>query len=217
MTLATRPWAFRLTPSSTVGRPVKATGAACNRTGGCRPRPFRFRGSTPMPADSWRFRSTDFTTFWVLVCLQAPAADDAPGRIPAPLRDGDFEHPAPELVELGHMLFFDKEQSGTGDSTRCSGTGGSRRIRGLRRASSRRPAGICRSGSRRRSRRCPSSHRPTGRRCSASLGATSSLMPPCFIRRSECGTDCWLVSARSPSMSGCSPPRFRKSPAVPPV
>jgi cytochrome c peroxidase len=38
--------------------------------------------------------------------------DDARGRLPQPTRDADFErHPA-ALVELGQMLFFDKEQSG---------------------------------------------------------------------------------------------------------
>ena len=39
------------------------------------------------------------------------AADDSRARLPSPARDADFRrHPA-ELVELGRLLFFDKEQS----------------------------------------------------------------------------------------------------------
>jgi cytochrome c peroxidase len=43
------------------------------------------------------------------------AADDSRGRLPLPARDVDFgAHPA-AVVELGRLLFFDKEQSGNRD------------------------------------------------------------------------------------------------------
>lgn len=52
----------------------------------------------------------------ILTALPA-VADDASGngrssRLPAPARDADFQHPPPAVVELGRMLFFDKEMSG---------------------------------------------------------------------------------------------------------
>jgi cytochrome c peroxidase len=48
------------------------------------------------------------------VSSTAFAAGDG-GRLPSPARDGDFQHPSAELVELGRMLFFDKEMSGNRD------------------------------------------------------------------------------------------------------
>ena len=49
------------------------------------------------------------------LALPVVGADDSSARLPLPARDADFEqHPA-ELVELGRLLFFDKEQSGNRD------------------------------------------------------------------------------------------------------
>ena len=57
----------------------------------------------------------------VLVVLSVPLLgerprddddDDGVGRLPAPARDADFHQPTAALVELGRMLFFDKELSG---------------------------------------------------------------------------------------------------------
>jgi cytochrome c peroxidase len=61
---------------------------------------------------SWIVR---FTISCALVCAQAIADDNVRGRLPAPARDADFERHRSELVELGQMLFFDKEQSGNRD------------------------------------------------------------------------------------------------------
>jgi len=48
--------------------------------------------------------------------LMAPAPsladDDAEDRLPAPAQDSEFQQPSEEEVELGRLLFFDKELSG---------------------------------------------------------------------------------------------------------
>ena len=50
-----------------------------------------------------------------LVCPGIVAGDEPRARLPAPARDTDFQQPRTELVELGRLLFFDKEQSGNRD------------------------------------------------------------------------------------------------------
>ena len=54
-----------------------------------------------------------FLTAACALALQKVVAADA--RVPLPVRDADFEQHRPELVELGRLLFFDKEQSGNRD------------------------------------------------------------------------------------------------------
>lgn len=58
------------------------------------------------------FQITVLIGWYVLAPAQVAAADDLRGRLPVSARDADFQrHPA-ALVELGRVLFFDKEQSG---------------------------------------------------------------------------------------------------------
>lgn len=46
------------------------------------------------------------------VAAASLAENDREVRLPAPARDSEFRHPSEEVVELGRMLFFDKELSG---------------------------------------------------------------------------------------------------------
>jgi hypothetical protein len=58
------------------------------------------------------FQIAVLTASCALALPEVIAAQDSRARLPLPARDADFEqHPA-ELVELGRLLFFDKEQSG---------------------------------------------------------------------------------------------------------
>ena len=51
--------------------------------------------------------------FLAVLTWEAPAKAGTNGSsLPAPALDSDFRHPDPDVVELGRMLFFDKELSG---------------------------------------------------------------------------------------------------------
>ena len=62
-----------------------------------------------------QFPAAVLTLSCALLFQAVAAADDLRAPLPLPARNADFrQHPA-ELVELGRLLFFDKEQSGNRD------------------------------------------------------------------------------------------------------
>ena len=61
------------------------------------------------------FRIAVLTVSCALALPVAVVADESRARLPLPARDADFRQHPPELVELGRLLFFDKEQSGNRD------------------------------------------------------------------------------------------------------